>query len=217
MSERVQLKMHTSDVLPCKMAELCWVFIDQPGKADLNGKMRLVASIRTKSDSDECKALEGAIRDFWNEHKPKGAKLKSLGFKPEKVKTDEVDENNEPVFKETGFTLFNFWTGTHYKDGKARTIDIHNAKGNKVSLGGKKIGNGSLGSIAFTAEIYDSGPSARGVTLFLGAIQLTKFVEFSQDANFASQDEEDGFMGVDDEFEGEPAAEEASGTAKPHI
>ncbi len=204
-------KFKTSDLVPCKDATLMWVFIDPPGKPDLNGKPRFVASLYVKTESEECKALKELIEDFWDDNKPKGAKIaKSLGFKPVMSK----DEAGNEV--ETEFTSFNFWTGTTFKDGSTRTIDIYNAKGNKVSLGSKKIGNGSKGAISGAMDIYDNGPSARGVTLYLSAIQITKFVEFTSDAGFSAQEEdEDAFEGVDT-FEGTTSAP-AETTGKPRL
>ena len=203
-------KFKTSDYIPCKDANIMWVFIDPPGKPDLNGKPRFVASLYVKTASPECAALKKAIEDFWEENKPKGAKIKSLGFRT----VVEKDKDGKEV--ETEFTSFNFWTGTTYADGNTRLIDIYNAKGNKVSLGGKKIGNGSKGAISGAMDIYDNGPSARGVTLYLSAIQLTKFVEFTSDAGFAAQEEdEDAFEGVDT-FEGTTSAPTET-TGKPRL
>jgi len=203
-------KFITSDYAPCAESDIKWVFIDLPGKDDLNGKPRFVASLYLKTDSDGCKALKKLIDDFWAENKPKGAKCKSLGYRVAQEK------NVDGEYEDTDETAFNFWTGTTYKDGNTRTIDVYNAKGSKVSLGGKKIGNGSKGAISGTMAIYDNGPAARGVTLYLNAIQLTKFVEFSTDAGFGSQDdaEEDAFEGVDSEFEG--TSEEAP-EGKPNL
>lgn len=212
MSQPIE-KFKTSDYVPTKEAELSWVFITLPGKPDLNGKPRFVASLRVKSDTDGCKALEEAIRAFWKDNKPsKSSKVKSLGFKKETEKTDELDDNGDQIEKETGYTLFNFWTGTTYQDGNTRDIGIYNAKGNKVSLAGKKIGNGSKGSIAGAMSIYDNGPSAQGVTLFLTAIQLTHFIEYAGDAAF---DEEEGFEGVESEFE--EAAASSDTEEKPRL
>ena len=203
------LKFKTSEFVPTAEAELAWVFIDGEGKADLNGKMRYVASLKVKSDTDGCKALKEAISTFWKENKPKGGKLKSSGYRTEMENDGEkTDDNGDQLKKETGFTMFNFWTGTAFQDGNKRKIDIYNSKGNKVSLQGKKIGNGSKGAISGTMAIYDNGPSAQGVTLYLNAVQLTKFVEFSGDAGFGEEDGE--FDGVDSEFDEVTSAEETT-------
>ena len=41
------------------------------------------------------------------------------------------------------------------------------------------------------AAIYDAGVAARGVTLYLDAIQLVKLVEYVQASSFAADDEGD--------------------------
>lgn len=216
----------TSDFIPCKNAELRWVFIDQPGKKgpNENSAYRLVASLyATKEDAQP---LVDMVEEYWADNKPKGAKkFKSLGFKPEFKLKEGGNPENEDDYEPTGMVAFNFWTGTHWpaKDGKEpdeRKIDIYNAKGKKVSLGGKKIGNGSLGAISGACGIYDNGPGSQGVTLYLNAIQLTKFVEFTQDAGFAVQeDDEDGWTGEDDdEFAGTvKSAEESTAEARPTL
>ena len=191
-------KFKTSDYVNIADSELRWVFIDLPGKDDLNGKPRFVASLYVKTE--KAQPLIDAIDAFWEENKPKGGKCKSKGYRIE-VEGDEGAE------KPTGYVSFNFWTGTTFKDGNTRTIDIYNAKGNKISLGGKKIGNGSFGAVSGTMAIYDSGVAARGVTLYLNALQIFKFEEFVTDAGFDSQ--EGGFEGVESEFEGTTTDEEA--------
>jgi len=175
------IKFKTSDYVKPANGEIRWVFIDPPGKPDLNGKPRYVASLYVKTELAQ--PLIDAIDAFWEEDKPKGAKAKSKGYRIEV----EGDEGSE---KPTGFVSFNFWTGTTFQDGNNRAIDVYNAKGNKISLGGKKIGNGSKGAISGTMAIYDSGVAARGVTLFLNAIQVTNFTEFTQDAGFDARSEE---------------------------
>lgn len=164
--------------------ELAWVFITGTGKKDLNDNDRFVASVKYKVDSAEHKKVEAILSEFWEENKPKGRKQKSNGLRLE-----------EKDGKETGYVLLSFWTGLTFPDGKAKVIKTYNAKGAEVALGNKKIGNGSIGSISGAMAIYDSGPAACGITLYLNAIQLTKFVEFKQDAGFEAT--EDGWTGED--------------------
>ena len=204
----------TSDFIPCNEAELRWIFIDQPGKENMQGKMCLNASIYVNKDSEGLKALREALAKFWDENKPAGApkKPKSLGISKVKAKDesgeDILDKNDEPTY--TDEIAINFWTGAAWPDGKPHVIDIYNAKGNKISLGGKKIGNGSFGSISFAASIYDAGKGSQGVTLYLNAIQLTSFVEYTQEAGFGA--EEGDFDGVPTEFD-----ETVSDDAKPRL
>lgn len=207
MSKETIVKFKTSDFVNPKESELRWIFITQPGKEGPKGdngeegKRRFVADLVMKTDSEGCKKLSAFIDDYWKDHKPKGVKCKSKGYAVVKEKTGEVDDEDVPIYRDTDETAFSFWTGTHWKDGKENNIDIYNAKGKKVSLGDKKIGNGSQGSISGAMDIYKNGVN-NGVSLYLNAIQLTKFVEFSQDADFDSfDDEEDAFEGVDTEFD----------------
>ena len=171
-------------------SDLEWIFITGNGKKDLQGNDRFVASLVLPSDSEDCIKFTAAIDAFWEENKPKGAKIKSLGYKALE------DENNEL----TGRTSINFWTGTAFPTGDAKVIKVFNAKGAEVSLGSKKIGNGSRGRIKGAMAIYDNGPAARGVTLYLNGIQLTKFVEFTGGVSFDEVDDgEDGFEGFDED------------------
>jgi hypothetical protein len=211
-------KFTTSEFVPVTEGELRWVFIDAPGKPamDPTKPNRKQASLYVKTDSDGCKAFIAALKEFWNANKAKGQKLKSLGYKEEVTLKEGGDEDNEDDYVKTGYTSFAFWTGATWPDGNDRVVDIYNAKGNKVSLGGKKIGNGSLGAISGTMAMYHNGTN-HGVSLYLNAIQLVKFVEFSQDAGFEAQEEvEGGFEGVDTEFEG-TTSEESSGEAQPRL
>lgn len=212
-------KLVTSDYVPPAKGQLMWIFIDPPGKPDLNGKPRFVASLYVEKDSDECKALEKCIDDFWDDNKPKGSRCKSKGYREVMIPDPDFDGDKADapqVPMDPPIMAFNFWTGTTYQDGNTRKLDIYNAKGTKVSLGGKKIGNGSKGAISGNMDIYDNGPAARGVTLYLTAIQLTKFVPYEgADAGFGAQevDDEDAFMGVDEEF---PEAED-NAEGKPRL
>lgn len=203
------------------VGELAWVFITDQGKKDLNGNDRFVASVNLHKDSDEFKEVKAQIDEYWKENKPKGAKLKSNGIKvvQEKVE-DEFDDDGEQVYRDTDMMSINFWTGITFpaKGGqppKPKIIKIHNAKGSEVSLGDKKIGNGSMGAISGAMGIYDQGTASRGVTLYLNAIQLKKFVEFTGgDAGFSDNSEDGDFEGVEGDFGTE---EVGNSEAKPRL
>jgi len=166
------------------VGELAWVFITGQGKKDLNGNDRFTASLRLADDSKTLKTITAEIKAYWDENKPKGkVRFKSNGIR------EEQDKNGEA----TGFHLVNFWTGTSFPDGSAKVVKTYNAKGAEVALGGKKIGNGSRGAISGAMDIYQNGPNV-GVTLYLNAIQLTKFIEFSSNTGFEAVD---GWTGDD--------------------
>jgi hypothetical protein len=197
------------------VGELAWVFITDQGKKDLNGNDRFVASVSFHKDSAEFKEVEAKIDAFWAANKPKGSKLKSNGIKVVQTKTDQKDSDGEPVYEDTDMRSVNFWTGITYPNGKPKVIKIHNAKGSEISLGDKKIGNGSMGAISGAMGLYDQGVAARGVTLYLNAIQLKKFVEFTGgDAGFENNSEEGDFEGVAGDFGTE---EVGNSEAKPRL
>lgn len=215
-----QKKLVTSDFVPPKLAMLMWIFIHAPGRPamDKDKPNRKQASLYVDKNSDECKALTDEIDAFWNDNKTKGWKCKSKGYKVERVVKEGGDKDNEDDWIDGENMAFNFWTSANWKDGKDTVIDIYNARGSQVSLGNKKIGNGSFGSISGSMSIYDGGTAtSRGVSLYLNAIQLTKFVEYSQDAGFAAQEdaEEDGFEGVESDFEG--TSSEGDAEARPQL
>ena len=186
--------MADTDAVPftSPLGDLEWIFITGKGKKDLSGNDRFVASLVLNHDTDQCKELIETIEEFWNENKPKKAKdAKSTGFKILE------DEKGEP----TGRVSFNFWTGIVFPDGSPKVVKVFNAKGAEVALGEKKIGNGSRGRIKGAMGIYDNGPAAKGVTLYLNGIQLTKFVPFTGGVSFDAVEDEDGdgFEGIDDD------------------
>lgn len=164
--------------------ELEWVFIDGEGRLDLNGKPRFSVSLKLKNDSKELAKIEAEIQEYWKENKPpKINKMKSNGIR-------SVLKDGEP----TGYTYVNFWTGTTFQDGSPKVVDVYNAAGTKVNLGGKKIGNGSEGFVSGAMAIYEQGPQA-GITLYLNAVQLTKFEEYL--GNVVLAEEKGGWTGED--------------------
>jgi len=199
--------MSTAVQFKTQVGELQWVFITGKGKKDLNDNDRFVASVVMDADTAKAEKMIADIDAFWAENKPKDVKkAKSLGYK---MLVDE-EEN------ETGKVSFNFWTGITYPDGSAKVIKTFNAKGAEVSLGSKKIGNGSRGVIGGAMAIYANGKAASGVTLYLNSIQLAKFVEFTGTDSFDALDEDEAdFDGVDDDGMGALTEEEQSSDTPP--
>ena len=190
--------MATTQKITTPVGELRWVFIDGEGKEDLNGRPRYTASLVLKEDSPEAKKLLAAIDDFWETNKPKGAnKPKSTGVHPV---TDTGRRDGNP----TGYLSFDFWTGTSFqgKNGEQeqKVVKVYNAKAAQVDLCGKKIANGSRGAISGSLGLYNNGPN-KGVTLYLSAVQLVKFIEYAEDSfeAVADADDEDAFTGVQPE------------------
>ena len=191
------------------VGDLDWIFITGNGKKDPQGNDRFSATLTLDTDSKECQLLKDTINEFWEENKPaKAKKAKSLGFR------DLQDEQENP----TGKTAFVFWSGTHYPTGDSKIIKVFNAKGAEVSLGSKRVGNGSRGRINGAIGIYDQGVAAMGATLYLNGIQLVKFVPFEGGVSFDAVEDadDDAFEGFDD-MEMPPVSDEQNEAAKPRL
>lgn len=206
--------------------ELQWVFITGDGKKDLNGNDRYQASLYFSEDDAGLLNFRKEVEQFWEENKPKTArKAKSIGIylelrekvgdKITQVSITQPYDRDE--LEPTGRVVISAWTTTTNKDGSAKKIKIFGAKNQEVSLGGKLIGNGSVGRLGLTMGIYENGANV-GVTLYLNAIQLTKFVEYTAGSSFEVDDEdEDAFNGTEetfDDLEAAPAQEAEEAPAK---
>lgn len=195
--------------------ELQWVNISGEGKANLSGKMQYLASVAFDPAEPAWKALMDKVDAFWAENRPKKIKQpKSNGFYPEMRKTDETDEDGEAIKVETGRMILAFKTGTKWPDGAPTIVKTYNAKAKEVALGETKIGNGSIGSIAGSFDLYiNTAPGSgtvvdAGVTFYLNAIQISKLVEFTDDVGFEADEDDDGEGWTGDEgWEGEGAEE----------
>ena len=108
-----------------------------------------------------------------------------------------VDENGDM----TGEYELRFKTNTYFADGKENKVPIYNAKGKEVDLGDRKIANGSQGIIHGEIGYYDVS-GQKGLTLYLKAIQITKFIEYQVgvDAIDVSEQVSDGFEAFDNEI-----------------
>lgn len=196
--------------------ELQWVFYTGEGKKNKHDKYKYQASVIVPDA--EAKPFVDQINEFWKENKPKGAKKpNTCGYRNHSVRTDEVDEDGDPIYKDVpGFTEFFFSTAAAWPDGKPRKISIANAKNQPVEFN-KKIGNGSIGRLGGIMDVYDvSGNS--GVNLYFSGIKLLKYVEYVDGPSFDDDDEdaeyEDGFTGEEDaDFTGE----DESQTARPRL
>lgn len=187
--------------------ELRWIFITGEGKENMSGAYKYTAQVYMTQE--QAQPVIDAMDAFWEENKPGSFKKspKSMGYKT-------VEQNEESTVPEAdiGLVYFTMSTNTEYASGDAKVIQIRNSKNAKVSLGDKKIGNGSEGHLSGVAGIYTTlvpgskKIQAAGVTLYLNAIMLKKFVEYiGEDPGFEpdDDDDEDGFMGVDEsDFDG---------------
>lgn len=206
--------------------ELHWVNISGQGKENYNQDgYNYVATIHLAGEAAE--GLKAKIDEVLGEV-PKGKTIKSTGyrkvykdsdgklFSPTKVRTirteagTDEDGNAYGPDEETDIMAFTFTTRTTYGDGKPKEVKVYNKDAKRVNLGDRKVGNGSEGCISGKMERFERGKEV-GVSLFLNAIQLTKFTEYAEDAGFDQQDGE--FDGVSDEetgFTGETDTETAA-------
>lgn len=160
--------------------EFRWAFISGAGrKNELNGKTEY--SIDVLVPADEAQEAITILDSFWNENKPKGAKTpKTTGYK--------IAENG-------GEVKFTFKTSTTFPSGDAKKVRVFNAKAQEIELPkDQRIGNGSRGRVMGMMSIYDA-PGAKGVTLYLDSVQLTKFVPYAAEAGFDADEDEGGFEG----------------------
>lgn len=164
---------------------LQWVSISGNGKTDLNGRQIFTADVKIPMETAQ--PLIDEIYAYWEDNKPKGAKdPKSTGFK----------EDGE------GNVIFTLKTATSYPSGDNKIINVYDARARRTELGDKRIANGSEGRLAGAYSIYDAGVAARGVTMYLDSIQVTKLIEYTGGgASFPADD--DGDFEGDNQFDDE--------------
>lgn len=159
--------------------ELMWATINGQGKTDLNG--RNIYTIDVVATADDAAPLIAKLDEFWEENKPKGAKApKTTGYK-------EMDD---------GRIKFTLKTSTTYPSGDQKEIKIYDAKAQQVRLD-DKIGNGSTGRASGIAAIYDGGVAARGVTLYLDAVQVINLLRYTGASSDFEADDEGDFDGAE--------------------
>lgn len=210
------------------VGELHYVQIEGQGKEkyDAEKGYEYVATLylSTERSTDLRKKLDDEIGDL-----QKGESLKSRGYR--QLMKDKDGKIFTPTSKnkdrQEGAELlemysFIFKTGTKFGDGKPKVIGVFDSgdpskgiKPKRVNLGGKKIGNGSEGAISGQIErsVYKGEVSC---SLYLSNIQLTKFIEYEDDAGFDAQDGEFQGSNQDDEsgFSAQSDAGESTGDAE---
>lgn len=218
--------MTTLAPITTPIGDLEWTIISGEGKESLNGTMKYQSTVVVTAEA--AKPLTDAIEKFWQDNRPKSvATPKSTGIKPHMVDTGKVDEfTGKKIYEPDGKVAITLATGTEYKDGKPKKIQVANAKGAIVDLLGKKIGNGSRGLLKGLMSVYEvktpkGAITDAGVTLYLNSVQLTKFVEYTGDDTFAEvvDTEGNGFEGINPEFSGvtDTAAETTTTQTKPRL
>lgn len=197
--------------------ELYYVNISGQGKQNYNEDgYEYTATVYCEKDDPETVALIEKIDELIGPV-PKGKTLKSQGYRPVWknaegnyfVPTANRKGGDEEGDEETTLLAFAFKTGTTFEDGKTKKINVFNSKAGKISLGDKKIGNGSIGRISGKMKRNENGKDI-SVSLFLNGVQINKFVEYVDDGGFEADDDEEGFMGV--ETDGTEGMEEDNST-----
>ncbi len=190
-------------------SDIQWVTLVGEGKPNMKGdKFHYTATAILTEEQAE--PIIAELQEFWKANKPKGALSKQSKpiVKPFMVKTDEKDEDGDPIKKHKtdadGNLLFILQakTYTKSKEGKTTIVPVLNAKGKPVNLGDKIIGAGSRGVIHGAVGIYNVDGS-NGLTYYLNKVQLTKFVEYEGSGTEVEELAEeteglDGLEGVDE-------------------
>lgn len=208
--------------------ELHWVNISGQGKENYNQDgYDYTASLRVKIGSPEDVELKKQIDDYYDTHKNPKLDTRSLGYRDVLKDTGEVEVDEKgkekKIYEATGFRDYVFKTKTTFTDAKTgetvtKKVGVFNSKAQKVSLGNKKVGNGTIGAISGQAAYYTDGKKEDGVSLFLNNIQIFKFEEYQDNGGFGEDaSDEGGWTGNEgDSFEGEPeTAPETDAPAKP--
>ncbi len=183
---------------------LKWAFIDGDGRKD---KYSVVVSV----PEAEAKEAMAYIDNWWKENRPKQSKPrpKTTGYKY---------EEDEETGERTGNVYFSFSTGTSFPSGDKKVVKLFTAKApvREVSLGGKKIGEGSIGRAMGSLAIFEY-ESAFGTTLYLDAISLSKFVEYvgGIKASEVVTDDDAEDLGLDTAVVGTDSVHEEEAEAQP--
>lgn len=208
----------TKNVTP--VGELHWVNISGQGKENYNGDgYNYVATVYLTGEKaeNERKKIDDVLGPV-----PKGAIVKSKGYKellkdkdgnlysPDKTGAVNVENEDGDIVdisedcEASGIWAFTYSTKTTFEDGKTKEIAVYNKDAKKINMGDKLIGNGSSGAISGKLKRFVSGKEV-GVSLFLHALQITKFVEYEGGAGFGAQEGEfEGHSDTETGFTGQP-------------
>jgi len=179
-------------------ANLNWVFINGDGSTnDMGDVPKQEYKATAVLPAAKAQPFIDQLDNFWLAYNSgKKVKAKSLGYK-----IQEDRDTGEP----TGNVTFTFKTNTAFvqRDGTAKPTVIKVFRGNGAEITGpfhageKKAGNDSEGIIHGTMAIYDRNAAARGITLYLSALQFTKFVEYTGAVDVQAETTEDDGLGGD--------------------
>ena len=180
--------------------------IEKPNKKD---KLKAIIVV----PEAEAKEAMAHIDAFWKENRPKGSKAvpKHKGYM---VGTDE--ETGE----ETGEILFIFKTNPVFPSGDKKIVKVFTAKKpvREVQLNGQLIGRESVGKAIGTLAIYEYD-GEYGVSLYLDAISLSKFVPYvgGVDINDIDEDDDAEDINLGTTVVGTDAVEDEEVAEKPRV
>ena len=181
------MAQHAKEAITTPKGNLKWTFIDGLGKETEknSGKYKYQTVVKVLATDPTCIEAMVHIDQFWVDNKPKNAKAKP------KTRAYKMEED-ETTGEETGYVLFGMSTVTTFPSGDKKVVKLFTAKApvREVSLGGKKIGAESLGRGIGTLAIYEYNGSF-GTTMYLDAISLSKFVEYTGGVDVESIDADD--------------------------
>lgn len=186
---------------------LMYVNVTGKGKENFNQDgFDFVASVVLDKTKKTTVDFIAELNKIYKTKHQEGKTLRSMPFKYCDKDGNAKNEKGE-VFTEANSShiIVNAKTKTTFGDGAVKKINIKNAKAQNVELLDRKIGNGSIGAISGIAGYYVNGRND-GLSFYLNAVQLLKFIEYKQDDGFAAQDgdfegfsdEETGFEQVDE-------------------
>ncbi len=191
---------------------LSWVQVTGQGKLKMNAdddgdpKNYTYTATVTYPDEASMKVDKARFDTFWRENKPQGCTKQNYDmFKPEMVAdldaqgNEQHDADDALIKKPTGRWTLAAKTLTHWpKDGKQNVVKVLRANGDRLELGDKVIGEGSIGIIHGSVGI-NAYSGNEGLAFYLNAIQLKKFVEYTGGDDVEAEDigEDEGMDGLD--------------------
>jgi len=168
-----------------KPAPIPFGVVSGPGVDNYDGDGKEY-SVTIVLDKKMEKAYRKEVLAFWEENKPSWAGDEPANWK-NIVRDGKVYAKTQTEF-----------------DGKHNEVPIVNHEGTKLDpeeFG--SIGDGSMGRLAITLSIYTQGKKKAGVSTFLSAVKLTKFVPYSGGGGANAFGQEDGDVDAAGGFKGE--------------
>ena len=200
--ERIEKKITTP------RGTLTWCWLTEPDRKHEDVGV-YQATILFPEDSDGCKLMQNTVDELIDkyiefEELPTTGKRAITVVKPYRNhlrKTEELDEEGDPIMEPDGMISFKFKMKASFKKKSGEIVNMRptliDSKKNPIPAG-VKIGSGSEGRIAGNLVPY--GPMGKeknvGCSLYLTIVQLLKLVEFGGNSidSFDLDEEEGGYV-----------------------